>query len=237
MDVIPVIDVRFGVAVQAVRGQRSDYRPLRTPLAEGSDPLAVAAGLMRLASFSTLYVADLDGIEGRGGNAGLVDLLAAALPGVAILVDDGAPVREAAARIAGGIGAVTPVIGTESLASEADVAAMRALPHAAYVLSLDFKDGCFAGPQAVLNEPEHWPQRVIAMTLARVGSGDGPDMSTLSEILRLGGGRAVYAAGGVRDASDLEALRDLGCAGALVASALHSGKITAGDLNEIAGRR
>ena len=37
MDVIPVIDVRHGLAVAAVRGQRADYRPLVTPLAEGSD--------------------------------------------------------------------------------------------------------------------------------------------------------------------------------------------------------
>ena len=44
MDVIPVIDVRHGLAVAAVRGQRADYRPLVTPLAAGSDPADVARG-------------------------------------------------------------------------------------------------------------------------------------------------------------------------------------------------
>src|SRR4029079_18115661 len=71
MDVIPVIDVRHGLAVAAVRGQRADYKPLATPLAAGSDPAAVARGYAALFTFPVLYVADLDGIEGRGRNANL----------------------------------------------------------------------------------------------------------------------------------------------------------------------
>ena len=47
--------------------------------------------------------------------------------------------------------------------------------------------------------------------------------------------RRVYAAGGVRNRADLEALRAAGAAGALVATALHAGTIKAGDLVEIAG--
>jgi phosphoribosylformimino-5-aminoimidazole carboxamide ribotide isomerase len=47
--------------------------------------------------------------------------------------------------------------------------------------------------------------------------------------------RRVYAAGGVRDMDDVRALRDAGASGVLVATALHEGKIKAGDLEEIAG--
>ena len=43
-------------------------------------------------------------------------------------------------------------------------------------------------------------------------------------------GTEVYAAGGVRDAADLRALAAAGIAGALVASSLHNGRITAEDL-------
>lgn len=237
MNVIPVVDVQHGLAVRAERGKRAQYRPLVTPLAEGNDPVAVARGLMSVSRFPALYVADLDGIEGRGGNAALIEALAAALPGVEVWVDDGAPVAEVAAWIkASRDPARTPVVGTEILQGPEDVAALRALPADAYVLSLDFKDGRFVGPEQVLNEPERWPQRVIVMTLARVGSGEGPDLATLSQILVVAGARAVYAAGGVRHAQDLQALREIGCTGALIASALHSGAITAGDLNEIAGR-
>ncbi len=69
MDIIPVIDVRHGVAVRAIRGQREGYLPLKTPLAAGSDPIDVARGLRSVFAFPRLYVADLDGIEGRGPNA------------------------------------------------------------------------------------------------------------------------------------------------------------------------
>jgi phosphoribosylformimino-5-aminoimidazole carboxamide ribotide isomerase len=44
----------------------------------------------------------------------------------------------------------------------------------------------------------------------------------------------VYAAGGVRDTRDLQALRDIGAAGVLVASALHNGRIAMQDLERLA---
>jgi phosphoribosylformimino-5-aminoimidazole carboxamide ribotide isomerase len=113
---------------------------------------------------------------------------------------------------------------------------MQALPDEGYVLSLDFKASRFVGPAGLLSTSTFWPRRVIVMTLARVGSGEGPDLDRLSEIVARAQGRAVYAAGGVRNADDLAAIQDTGAAGALIASALHAGTITAGDLIKIAGR-
>lgn len=232
MDVIPVIDVRHGVAVAAARGERANYRPLETPLAPGSDPVAVARGYAGLFAFPVLYVADLDGIEGRGGNARLAPDLASAVPHARVWLDEGVRPAEAAERIAEGV--ATPVIGSESL-GDADAAALRALPAHAYILSLDFKGDRFAGPPVVLTEAGHWPQSVIVMTLARVGSGEGPDVERLSEIVSRAGRRRIYAAGGVRDRADIEALRRAGATGVLVATALHRGTLKAGDLEEIAG--
>jgi HisA/HisF family protein len=235
MDVIPVIDVRHGLAVHAARGERTNYRPLQTTLAAGSDPVAVAKGLRAAFTFPVLYVADLDGIEGRAPNAALIHKLAAALPGVTLWIDEGARVHEIAGR-AGGAADVVRVAGSESLKGADDVAVLRALPKDAYVLSLDFRGDDFVGPARVLSEPEHWPDRVIVMTLARVGSGEGPDLGKVKEVVERAGGRHVYAAGGVRDSADIAALHEAGAVGVLVASALHSEKITAGDLERFAGR-
>ena len=69
-----------------------------------------------------------------------------------------------------------------------------------------------------------------------IGSGGGPDVARLQDIASRAGSRRVYAAGGIRDRADLDRIRAVGAAGALVASALHAQKITAGDLKEIAGR-
>ena len=101
------------------------------------------------------------------------------------------------------------------------------------MLSLDFRGDAFQGPSEILAEPGLWPRRVIAMTLARVGSGAGPDLTRLAAIRSVAGGRELYAAGGVRDAADLFALKRAGAAGALIATALHDGRLGRADLEAI----
>ena len=75
------------------------------------------------------------------------------------------------------------------------------------MLSLDFRGDAFQGPQEILAEPALWPSRVIVMNSARVGSAAGPDLARFSAIRSIAGERALYAAGGVRDARDLSALK------------------------------
>ena len=234
MDIIPVIDVRLGRAVAAVRGRRADYKPLVTPLAAGSDPVDIARGYAALFTFPALYVADLDGIEGRGRDKALTARLAAAVPGMRLWVDDGGSAREAGQRIADEAH-VTPVLGSESLRGDEDVAALRALPPDRYVLSLDFKDDRFRWAGGSAGRAAALAARVIVMTLARVGSGEGPDLQRVAGIVAGAGARRIYAAGGVRDRADIEALHAAGAAGVLIATALHAGTIKAGDLQEIAG--
>lgn len=235
MDIIPVIDVQHGIAVHATRGHRSGYLPLKTPLAPSSDPVAVALGLRSVFAFPTLYVADLDGIEGRGRNLDLPAKLAQTLPDVTIWIDDGASPRDAADRMRCGGGA-TVVLGSENVSSAPEVATLRSMPVDSYVLSLDFKEDRFAGAPTLVEDARHWPDRVIVMTLARVGSNEGPDIARVAGIVDRSGGRQVFAAGGVRNLADVEALRSAGAAGVLVATALHAGTLTAGDLEKIAGR-
>ena len=64
------------------------------------------------------------------------------------------------------------------------------------------------------------------MTLARVGSGAGPDFSRLAAIRAVAGRIKLYAAGGIRGAADLADLARAGIARALVASCLHDGALT-----------
>ncbi len=101
------------------------------------------------------------------------------------------------------------------------------------MLSLDFRGDAFQGSEEILAEPALWPQRVIVMTLARVGSGAGPDLQRIAAIRSIAGGRDIYAAGGVRGAGDLSALKAAGAAGALIATALHERRIVAADLDAL----
>ncbi len=122
------------------------------------------------------------------------------------------------------------VIGSESLDGSAARPQLRA--ESRRVLSLDFRGDVFQGPPQLATDVTLWPQRIIVMTLAKVGTGGGPDFVRLDEMRARRHGHEIYAAGGVRHGDDLRALAKAGIAGALVATALHDGKITKQDLRE-----
>ena len=226
-DIIPVIDLKGGCAVRATGGNRADYKPLASPLCPDGDPLTAAKGLLGLCASSILYIADLDAIEGRASQHDAIRRIAGAFPDVALWVDDGfaSPAAPAAWPL---LGIARPVMGSESLGPDTPRL------DAETILSLDFRGDRFLGPPVLLAESSLWPQRVIAMCLHSVGARQGPDFARLKQIIGVAGGRRVYAAGGVRDIADLEALATAGAAGVLISSALHSGAITAGDLRRFA---
>lgn len=236
MDIIPVLDIMNGVVVHAAGGDRARFAPIVTPLASSTEPARVAAGICAVYPFQTFYLADLDGIAGRGRNTDLVDRISDAAPGAALWIDAGTASRGAARAVLAAPSA-TMVVGTESLESMPAFVDIMAEAPERTVLSLDFRGEEFLGPPALLARASLWPSRVICMTLSRVGSDQGPDLARIHEIAaRAGAGRKVYAAGGIRGRQDLEAARSVGAGGALIASSLHSGKISAGDLEMIAGR-
>src|SRR5690606_3359743 len=97
-------------------------------------------------------------------------------------------------------------------------------------LSLDHRGDTFVGPSDLETAADAWPTRLIAMTLARVGSDAGPDLDRIAAVRSRAGRRHVYAAGGVRSPADLDRIAAAGAAGVLLASALHDGRIGAADL-------
>jgi phosphoribosylformimino-5-aminoimidazole carboxamide ribotide isomerase len=231
MQIIPVIDLSRGRVVHARRGQRDLYQPVRSLLCAGSEPLAVVEGLLRLHPFAALYAADLDAIQGTGDNRAALRALGGAFPGLSIWLDAG--FADAAASrdwLAAGDGQL--VLGSEA---QADTALLERLARSGdadrIILSLDFRGDGFVGPKDLLQRPDLWPRRIIAMTLARVGSGEGPDLDRLRSLRAAAAGRELYAAGGVRHLSDLGRLAAIDVAGALVASALHDGSLGAAALD------
>jgi phosphoribosylformimino-5-aminoimidazole carboxamide ribotide isomerase len=226
-EIIPVIDLLGGLVVHARGGERDSYRPLTSPLAASAEPDEVVRGLLRLHPFRSLYIADLDAIRKQGQHSATVRALHAEHPDLDLWVDAGFANACPCGRLLGsGIGSL--VLGSESQRDTDLLASMAGEPR--LVLSLDYKGPTPLGPPDVFARVDLWPERVIVMTLAAVGGTAGPDLARLTEVLAVAGQRRVYAAGGVRDAADLRAVRDLGCAGVLVASALHDGRLGAEDL-------
>lgn len=235
MQVVPVIDVMNGVVVHAAGGDRARYRPIETPLARSAEPVDVVGGLLTLHPFEVLYVADLDGITGRQPNAAVLGRLRRAFPRLSIWVDDGSSSAAAVDDLAA-LG-VVPVVGSETLKRASDLDAIRSSLRVEPILSLDFNGRHYQGPEDLLHDPKRWPTTVIAMTLAAVGVAAGPDLASVRRIKAAKPDTTLIAAGGVRDKADLIALSQAGAWGVLVATALHSGTLKAGDLEEIAGLR
>jgi len=233
MQIIPVLDLKDGTVVRAQMGERDRYRPIETPLARSSDPIDVARGLLSVHPFATLYIADLDAIEGRGDNAVAIGQLRQAFPQISLWVDNGIADPAAASAWLENTNHCL-VLGSET---QRDPTLVRKLSdHDRVALSLDFRGAQFAGPAQLLDDTSAWPRRLIVMTLARVGSGAGPDTERIAAICARAPGHSIYAAGGIRDASDLGALQQLGVAGALVATSLHDGRLSGADIARIDDR-
>jgi phosphoribosylformimino-5-aminoimidazole carboxamide ribotide isomerase len=225
LKLVPVIDIRAGRAVRARAGRRSHYAPLSTPLCPDGDPLALALRFVSQFRSDTLYLADLDAITRAGTNRALIDAIAAALPETALWVDAGIGDRRALER-SSGQPTLRPVIGTETL-TDADL--LRDPACAAAILSLDKHRGRLVAPDGLQSALDTWHGDIVLMGLDRVGGGGGPDLARLARYRRRLPGSRLYAAGGVRDADDLRRLAAAGAAGALVATALHDGAISAAD--------
>ena len=241
MRVVGVIDLKGATAVHAVRGERERYRPVSSAIGgDDGDALALARGFRAGLGLDELYVADLDAIVGDGENSASIGALARE---ARVMVDAGVS-EPAQARALLDLGAHRVIVGTETLTGPDALDRLLAeLPDGALVLSVDLRDGRLLSPDpqlaglsaldAVARLRRPGLREVIVLDLARVGSGAGPDVALIAELHDAFAELELLAGGGVRSIDDLRALDAAGAAGALVATALHSGVIGPRELAEL----
>jgi phosphoribosylformimino-5-aminoimidazole carboxamide ribotide isomerase len=230
-ELLPAIDLRGGRVVRLIRGdfaQETIY---------GDDPVAVATRFVDEGA-RWLHVVDLDGA--RDPAARQLDVVAAIVTGVG---------ERARVEIAGGLrteasvgevlaaGAARAVIGTAALA-DPGLAGRLVAAHGnqRIVVALDVRDGLAVG--------HGWspgtPGVPVAEALARLeasgvttfevtaidrdGTLHGPDLDLLAALVALLRG-TIVASAGISSLDDLRAVRDLGCAGAIVGRALYEGHV------------
>jgi phosphoribosylformimino-5-aminoimidazole carboxamide ribotide isomerase len=239
LKVIPVIDILNGVVVHAIRGKRKEYQLLQSILCKSVEPLEVAKTFKTL-GFKELYVADLDAIIDCSMNFQTLTHIAEET-GLKLDVDAGVTSIERANQLIGS--RVTKlIIGTETLQKKSFVGEAVALFGSNHVvLSLDLKgnkvllrigfDGCSDSICLLRQFKEMGVSQVIVLDLERVGSGEGVNVEFLKKVIAEVD-FDVYVGGGVRDINDLVELRNLGVSGALIATALHTGKISIEELKK-----
>ena len=196
-------------------------------LCEGSDPVVVARAMLRHCSGHLLYVADLDALGGGSPQAASFAALLAAEPSLTIWLDAGFRDLGDWRRLRGKLGdaarRVAPVFASETLAGARQ--AREALACGSTILSLDQRRLALPDRAGCWSTPELWPGTVIAMSLDRVGSGDGPDLETVERLHRQRPGLRYVGAGGIRDGGDLAAAARGPASAWLVASVLHELRI------------
>lgn len=240
MLVIGVLDLLGGRAVHARGGRRSTYAPVRAAAGvpiEG-DARSLARTYRDVLGVRELYAADLDAIQGGVPQRTLVAELTAL--GVPLWLDAGVADAEGA-WAARALGAAHVVVGLETLGGRDALAQICAAVGGAHVaFSLDLRDGVpllAPGLAAALTSDEASPDvlatcaadtgvgAIIVLDLARVGTGVGVDLALLRQVRAAAPAVMLLAGGGVRGPEDLSQLTEAGCDGALVASALHDGRL------------
>lgn len=233
MRIIPVIDLQDGVVVRGVAGRREEYRPIVSQLVAEPTVRAVAEVFAKQFGFREVYVADLDAIAGHTPNLAAYEVISAC--GMTPWIDAGIATVEQTTALPG---APTSIIaGLESLASPDDLQRIVESCGAERVIfSLDLKAGqpitniaawrTLSPDQIAAAAVESGISRMIVLDLTDVGVGRGT--GTLELVTRLRQSHPqleLTGGGGVRDVQDLRRLADAGCDAALVASALHDGRI------------
>lgn len=243
MEVIPALDLKGERAVRGAGGDRRRYRPVDSPLARRGDPLALARAFRDRLGLRGCYVADLDALAGEPPRLSLLRRLAA--EGLRVWVDAGVQDAAGAARVLEA-GAARAVVGLETLPEPAALAAIAAAHTAGRLaFSLDLRDGRPVTAAAALRKADpvevaglardHGFRTQIVLDLSRVGSLSGPPWDLLGAIRSRYPDLALVAGGGIRHGDDLRELARLGLAAALVATALHRGRITLDDVEAVSG--
>ncbi len=241
MQLIPVIDLARGLAVQARGGDRARYRPVSSMLAPGrpGDSLALVQAYRDLPGVRECYVADLDAIQGGELQRELLSKLVRAAAPARLQVDAGAGDAAVALEVLA-LGAGDAVVGLETLRRLGDLAGIVAEVGAdRLTFSLDLRLGRpLLSPEAIRSaaaslEPEALAlgavdagvQSLLVLDIGKVGTGGGLDLDLLGRLRRRLPAVRLLAGGGVSGPDDLARLEDAGCDGALVATALHTGRI------------
>ena len=228
MQIIPVIDLLDGAIVHAKKGERQRYQPIKSLLTSSNKPLDIVSALLDIYSFQQLYIADLNAIQKIENvyttNFSVIEAIAKRFPHLKLWIDAGVS-NITELNIWQKLGA-NIVLGTENFASLSNFLSIKNQLNSQFVLSQDFMPHGYQGPTELLTNIEHWPQDVIVMSLANVGTNQGADVALIKKVVAMATEKNVYAAGGIRHTEDLILLNELGVHGALVATALHQKQLT-----------
>lgn len=249
--VIPALDLKDGIVVQGMKGEREKYQPIKSVLTNSAEISAVLTAFCKQLELKEFYVADLDAImsSGQKNQLALIPFKdKSEFQSLSYMIDAGISNAASAVKVFAA-GADKAVIGTETLVSlEALRELIKAWGSDKLIISIDMKDTKVLSPfqeiawltpyQAIPKMREIGIQHFILLELAKVGTGSGLDKEVILKCLEACQDNGyststLILGGGVSGYEDLKWLADNGIAGAIVASALHNGTINLEIMNKL----
>ncbi len=229
MRCILACDLKGGIVVRGIKGERDRYRPIAesSRVVRTSSPPAVIGEIRP----KETYIADLDRIMGVGDHLSTIRVLSRMTRTMADIGVSGPGEFALAAGVAH-----EAILGTETASFEAIERCQG--PNA--IVSLDMKHGRVMCRDPVFNVKPLEAIKlldglelgaVILLDVGRVGSGEGVDTGLVSGAVSACR-HDIVVGGGVRDMSDVELLEGCGVSGVIVASAVHDGHIPLSMLRE-----
>jgi phosphoribosylformimino-5-aminoimidazole carboxamide ribotide isomerase len=221
MIVIPAIDLRGGRAVRLRRGDPTEET------AYDEDPVAVARRFQDEGA-RRLHVIDLDAALGEGDNRETVREICRS---VVVPVQVGGGIRSMdAVKAVVDDGAARAILGTAAAADASFVERVVEEFAERVVVAVDVRGGHVMTNGWREEGPELGPAiaalngagapRYLVTAIARDGTLEGPDLTLYRQVLTLTD-RPVIGSGGVRNAADIWALRDVGCEAVVTGKALY----------------
>ena len=221
MKIIPIIDIKDGIAIEAVLGRRNEYRELSSRIFDSNDPFRLSQ-VYESMGFTEVYIADLDGILYSKPNYDILRKISENTA-LSVMADIGVWSLEDVLNMP----KVKPVIATETFTS----LNVLELPKD-FVLSLDMREGEF---QSAMNlslkdfigivRDSRRINEVLIIDLARVGAAKGPNVELCMRVAKELSDKMLMYGGGVRNIRDVQMLYEVGIQRVLVGSALHSGAL------------
>ncbi|HQX51498.1 MAG TPA: HisA/HisF-related TIM barrel protein [Planctomycetaceae bacterium] len=241
MQIIPVIDIRNGIAVRAVAGERDRYQAIQSCLTPSAEPAEVLRALDAAFHCSSCYVADLDAIERQQINRCTIAEISRV--GVSLIVDAGTVTCEQIDDLLD-LGVKQVVLSSESVANLSELDSLvRGFDPSSLIFSIDLKHGQLLAKDIAWQDKAPLElagmvlglglSQIIVLDLAAVGTGHGiPTLPLCRQIRQLSDSATIISGGGVQSRDCLTQASDAGLDGLLIASALHDGRLTAEDLME-----
>ena len=230
-EILPAIDLRAG---RVVRLRQGDFAQ---ETAYSDEPAEVARGFVSDGA-RWLHVVDLDAARtGVPSNAAAVGAIIAAV-GDRIQVEVAGGIRdEAAANAAFATGAARVIVGTAALRDPSFAGRLVSVHGANRVaVAIDVREGQAVGQgwspgavgidviEAITRLADAGVATFEVTAIDRDGLMGGPDLPLYERLVALERG-SIIASGGIASLDDLQAVRAIGCTGAIVGRAIYEGRL------------